>query len=425
MSNLIDQWISGGYATPDEDPGHLALTSLRRFEASGRTGRREFLAALSALAASAPLAAAAATPGPKQNMLNDLNGRRFLPQHSEKVMRPVNIHEIEAVAQRTLDLPHFDYATGGAEDEYTLRDNVKAYELTRLRQHVGNDVSNIDTSTEVLGVKLAYPIILDPTTKNSVVYEGDKLAAIGAHDANAFYGVTAALGFVKELTTANKMPRWWVSQLGQKDQQTAATWAKQYTDAGSTWLGVAVDHQFTPNRDRNIRNNFPGYKSAVLRPATPNVTWQYIEWLKKASPLPVIVKGILNGEDAAAAVKYGADAIIVSNHGGRAYDGAVPSLMALPECVDAVKGKIPVMIDGGIRRGSDVLKAMALGAKAVLVGRPPAWGVAAFGAVGVQRVMELLAAEFAISMAIAGAANIKAINRGMVKLPWEVGNLRG
>ncbi len=233
------------------------------------------------------------------------------------------------------------------------------------------------------------------------------------------YGVTAALAFVEDLNKAGKMPKWWVSQLGHKDQKTAATWAMQNTDAGATWLGVAADHTYTPNRDRNIRNHFGDYESGVLAPATPNLTWEYISWLKSASPLPVIVKGVLNGEDAAAAVRYGADAIIVSNHGGRAYDGAVPSLMALPECVAAVKGKIPVMLDGGIRRGSDVLKALALGATAVLVGRPPAWGVAAFGSVGVQRVMELLAAELTVAMGIAGAPNLKSIRRDMVYLPWE------
>jgi isopentenyl diphosphate isomerase/L-lactate dehydrogenase-like FMN-dependent dehydrogenase len=184
-------------------------------------------------------------------------------------------------------------------------------------------------------------------------------------------------------------------------------------------LGVAVDHTVTPNRDRNIRNGYPGYEAGVLRPGVPNLTWDYINWVRGATKVPIIVKGILNGEDAAAAVKYGADAIIVSNHGGRALDGAIPSLMALPECVDAVGDKIPVLLDGGIRRGGDVMKALALGAKAVLFGRPPAWGLAAFGAVGVQRVMELIAAEFTVAMALAGAANLAAINRSMVRLPWE------
>ena len=233
------------------------------------------------------------------------------------------------------------------------------------------------------------------------------------------YGVTSALAFIDDLYAANIAPDWWICQLGHKNREMAQMWARQYTDAGASWLGVTVDHVYTPNRDRNIRNHYHAYKSGVLQPATPNITWDYLDWLRSASPLPLIVKGILNGEDAAKAVQNGADAIIVSNHGGRALDGAVPTLMALPECVDAVDGKIPVFVDGGIRRGSDVLKAMALGAKAVLVGRPPAWGVSAFGAVGVQRVMELLAAELRVSMGIAGAPNLSSISRDMVYLPWE------
>jgi isopentenyl diphosphate isomerase/L-lactate dehydrogenase-like FMN-dependent dehydrogenase len=280
------------------------------------------------------------------------------------------------------------------------------------------DVSKIDTSLQLLGQKLAYPIMLDPTTKNRIVPEGDKLAAIGARAANAIYGVTAA-PWMGDLYKSGQAPIWWCSQLGQPTRGLAQDWARRNTDLGSTWLGVAVDHTVTPNRDRNIRNGYPGYEAGVLMPGVPNVTWDYINWVRGATKVPLIVKGVLNGEDAAAAVKYGADAIIVSNHGGRAYDGAIPSLMALPECVDAVAGKIPVLLDGGIRRGGDVLKALALGAKAVLVGRPPAWGLAAFGAVGVQRVMEMLAAEFTVAMALAGAPNLAAINRSMVRLPWE------
>jgi 4-hydroxymandelate oxidase len=280
------------------------------------------------------------------------------------------------------------------------------------------DVSNVDTSLVLLGQRLAYPIMLDPTTKNRIVPEGDKLAAIGAHAANAIYGVTAA-PWMNELNKSGQAPIWWCSQLGQPTRELAADWARRNTDLGSVWLGVAVDHTVTPNRDRNIRNGFPGYEAGVLMPGVPSMTWDYINWVRGATKVPIIVKGVLNGEDAAAAVKYGADAIIVSNHGGRALDGAIPSLMALPECVDAVGGKIPVLLDGGIRRGGDVMKALALGAKAVLFGRPPAWGLAAFGAVGVQRVMELIAAEFTVAMALAGAPNLAAISRSMVRLPWE------
>jgi isopentenyl diphosphate isomerase/L-lactate dehydrogenase-like FMN-dependent dehydrogenase len=333
-------------------------------------------------------------------------------------MEPVNVHEIAEVAGRNLPWSTFEYINGGAEDEYTLVGNLEAYTRTWLRRRVMVDVSKIDTSLQLLGQKLAYPIMLDPTTKNRIVPEGDKLAAIGARAANAIYGVTAA-PWMGDLYKSGQAPIWWCSQLGQPTRELAQDWARRNTDLGSTWLGVAVDHTVTPNRDRNIRNGYPGYEAGVLMPGVPNVTWDYINWVRGATKVPLIVKGVLNGEDAAAAVKYGADAIIVSNHGGRAYDGAIPSLMALPECVDAVAGKIPVLLDGGIRRGGDVLKALALGAKAVLVGRPPAWGLAAFGAVGVQRLMEMLAAEFTVAMALAGAPNLAAINRSMVRLPWE------
>jgi isopentenyl diphosphate isomerase/L-lactate dehydrogenase-like FMN-dependent dehydrogenase len=420
VENAPDRPIDPGFELDPEwkwDPGKVTLELLRRFEPLGSPGRRQFMAALAAFAAAAP--ALAGELGPSPIVLDQSDGRKFPPQHTWKVMEPVNIHEIQRAAEKTLDLATYDYLTGGAEDEYTLRDNLEAYQRTHLRQHVGVNVSEIDTSLELLGQRLKYPIMLDPTTKNPIYSDGDKLAAIGAHDAGAIYGITEALGFIDDLYKTNTAPTWWICQLGHESKEEAQDWARQYTDAGASWLGVTVDYPYQANRDRNIRNKFGDYLAGVLQPITTGVTWRYIDWLRSASKLPIVVKGILNGEDADAAVAHGADAIVVSNHGGRAYDGAVPTLVALPECVDAVRGRIPVLMDGGIRRGSDVVKALALGAKAVLVGRPPAWGLAAFGAVGVQRVMELLAAELRVSMAIAGAPNLKAIHRNMVRLPWE------
>jgi 4-hydroxymandelate oxidase len=396
-------------ATPF-DPGQLTLDLLRRHERRGRRGRREFLTALGLAAAGARVAA--------QQPVGRTPRTAFPPQHSAKVMEPVTIYEIQEVAGRNIPWPTFEYINGGAEDEYTLAGNLDAYTRTWLRRRVMVDVSKVDTSLELLGQKLPYPIMIDPMTKNRITPDGDKLAAIGARSANAFYGVTAA-PWMDELNKSGQAPKWWCSQLGQPTRQLAVDWARRNVDLGSIWLGVAVDHTVTPNRDRNIRNGYPGYEAGVLMPGVPNVTWEYINWVRGATKVPIIVKGILNAEDAAAAVKYGADAIIVSNHGGRAYDGAVPSLMALPECADAVAGKIPVLLDGGVRRGGDVVKALALGAKAVLFGRPAAWGLAAFGAVGVQRVMELIAAETKVAMALVGAPNLAAINRSMVRLPWE------
>jgi isopentenyl diphosphate isomerase/L-lactate dehydrogenase-like FMN-dependent dehydrogenase len=159
--------------------------------------------------------------------------------------------------------------------------------------------------------------------------------------------------------------------------------------------------------------------AAMLQPHTPNMTWDYVAWLKSACSLPVILKGILTAEDARLAAERGVDAVIVSNHGGRQLDSVLPTIEALPAVVEAVQGKIPVLMDGGIRRGTDILKALALGAQAILIGRPYVWGLAAFGQVGVQRVIELLRAELVLSMGLAGKPNLAAIDRRLVRLPGE------
>jgi isopentenyl diphosphate isomerase/L-lactate dehydrogenase-like FMN-dependent dehydrogenase len=395
------------------DPGAATLKLMRRYEPLGTRGRRQFLSSLAMLAGASPLAAQQLVPRTPRTV--------FPPQHSPKVMEPVNVHEIQAIAARNVSHAVYEYASGGSEDDATLLGNLEAFRRTVLRRRVMVDVSTIDTSLEVLGQKLGFPIMVAPASKNRVVPQGDRVAAVGAHAAKAIYGIVGnAHAFIGELTKAGQAPSWMASTLGHSARAEARDWARRNEEAGATWLSVTVDHPYTPNRDNNIRNRFPGYEAGVLRPGTPAVTWDYIEWMRSGSKLPIVVKGILNGEDAEAAAKYGANAIIVSNHGGRAYDGAVPSLVAVPECVDALGGKIPVFMDGGVRRGIDVLKALALGATGVFIGRPHCWGLMAFGAVGVQRVVELLHAELTVAMGLVGAPNLAAIKRSMVRLPWEV-----
>jgi 4-hydroxymandelate oxidase len=157
----------------------------------------------------------------------------------------------------------------------------------------------------------------------------------------------------------------------------------------------------------------------MLQPAVPSMSWNVIDWIHGSSSLPVVIKGILRADDADRAVKSGAQAIVVSNHGGRALDSAMATLDALPAVVEAVNGRIPVLMDGGIRRGDDILKALALGAKAVLIGRPYVWGLAAFGQIGVQRVIDLLRAELVLAMGLAGMPNLASINRSLVRRAWE------
>jgi len=394
---------------PPVDPGRVVLEALRRFEPLGSRSRREFLATLAMGAAGAPFASS----------LLAQQSVTFPPQHSPKVMRPVNVHEIQAEAERNLTLPIYDYITGGAEDEYTLRANVEAFTRVWLRRRVMVDVSDIDTSLELLGQRLEFPILLDPTTKNGVIPNGDRVAAIGAHAANALYCMYTE-PYIEELAQANQAPTWWAITLGHPTPGTTQAWARRSEELGAKALIITVDHQYTPNRDRNIRSGFGNYVAGGRRPGvTSGLTWDYLDWMASGSSLPRVVKGILTPEDAVAAADHGADAIVVSNHGGRALDGAMPTLIALPDVVDAIGGRLPVLMDGGVRRGGDVLKALALGATAVLIGRPYVWGLAAFGAVGVQRVVEMLSYEFRVAMGLAGMPNLDAIGRTLVRLPWE------
>ncbi|MEO7650424.1 MAG: alpha-hydroxy acid oxidase [Bryobacteraceae bacterium] len=347
------------------------------------------------------------------------------------LMGPVNVHEFEAVAKRKLNKLAYDFIAGGVEDELTLQANRAAYKRVFLVPRVMTDVSNVDTSLELFGMKLDAPIIIAPTGgKNLVMPDAESVVAKAALASKTL--LCSATGAEKLLEDAQPI-RWWSNTTGHPKKAAAASYARRIEDLGGKAIVVTVDNQYQSNRDRNNRNRFDyGYmasgvpnpnekreprnpaRPAVWQPHTPGMTWEYIEWLRGASKLPVIVKGVLAPEDAGLAIERGASAIVVSNHGGRQLDGVIPTLDALPGVVQAVGGKAPVLMDGGIRRGSDILKALALGAKAVLVGRAPLWGLGAFGQPGVERVLWMLGAELKLDMALAGAANLAAITRKMV-----------
>jgi isopentenyl diphosphate isomerase/L-lactate dehydrogenase-like FMN-dependent dehydrogenase len=228
--------------------------------------------------------------------------------------------------------------------------------------------------------------------------------------------------------------KWWSNTTGHPTKSSASSYARRIEDMGAKGIVVTADNQYLSNRDRNNRNHFdygfmqtgvpkPGAtvgdrnpaSAAMWQPHTPSMSWDYVDWLRGSCNIPVILKGILNPEDARTAVDRGASAIVVSNHGGRQLDGVIATLDALPDVVDAVGGKVPVLMDGGIRRGSDILKALASGAKAIQVGRAPLWGLGAFGQPGVERVLWMLAAELKLDMALAGVPNLAAINRKMAR----------
>ena len=395
--------------------------------------RRRALQNLAALFAGSPILAAQ-TPAPA----GDTRQSRTVnpPTYADDVMGPVNLHEVEAVAKQKLHKLAYDFIAGGVEDETTLRANRESLERLRLRPRVMVDVTNVDPSVELLGRTLPYPILLAPTGgKNLVIPGADLICARAAAHTNTEYGV-GGLPVMDGPEDAGIKVTWWSNTTGQPTKERAQSYARRVEDGGARGIILTVDNQYQSNRDRNNRNRFDyGYMqsgvpgdaaarkpispavAAMWRPHTPGMTWEFVDWLRSAVKLPVMVKGILNGEDADLAVKSGAHAISVSNHGGRQLDSVVASIDALPEVAAVVYGRIPVLMDGGIRRGTDVMKAIALGATAVLIGRPYVWGLAAFGQVGVQRVIELLRAELKLSMALAGKPNIASIDASLIKNP--------
>jgi len=351
----------------------------------------------------------------------------------DELMGPINVHEFEEVAKRKMHRLAYDFIAGGVEDEYTLRANREAYEKYVLRPRVMTDVSNVSLDVDLLGIKLTSPIIIAPTGgKNLVIESADEKVAAAALASKTM--ICSGTGVQKILEKGEPL-LWWSNTIGAATKAQARGYARRIEDGGGKGIALTVDNQYQSNRDRNNRNRFdygymqtgipkegeprPKPKSPALpamwQPHTPQMTWEQISWLKEGAKIPVIVKGIIHPEDAALAVKHGADAIVVSNHGGRQLDGVMGTLEALPDCVDAVGGKVPVLMDGGLRRGTDILKAMALGAKAVLVGRAPLWGLGAFGQPGVERVLWMLNAELKLAMALAGMAKPGDITRTIVK----------
>lgn len=351
----------------------------------------------------------------------------------DDLMGPINVHEFEEVAKRKMHKLAYDFIAGGVEDELTLRANRAAYEHVFLLPRVMTDVSTVSLETELLGMKLASPIMIAPTGGKSLVIENaDEIVARGALASKTL--ICSATGVQKILEKGEPL-LWWSNTIGASNKAQARGYARRVEDGGGKAIALTVDNQYQSNRDRNNRNRFDyGYMQsgvpkegapkppprspalpAMWQPHTPQMTWEQIGWFKDGSKMPVIVKGIVNPEDAALAVKHGADAIVVSNHGGRQLDGVIGTLDALPDCVDAVGGKVPVLMDGGLRRGTDILKALALGAKAVLVGRAPLWGLGAFGQPGVERVLWMLNAELKLAMGLAGMAKMSDISRTIVK----------
>jgi isopentenyl diphosphate isomerase/L-lactate dehydrogenase-like FMN-dependent dehydrogenase len=353
----------------------------------------------------------------------------------EAVDGPVNVGDYERLAREALDEGSFGYFAGGAGDEHTLRHNLEAFDRWRLRPRVLVDVSSVTMETTVLGQDVSMPVLVSPVAHQRMAHpDGELAVARAAAAAGTIMCVpTFAMATPAEIAAeAPEAPRWY-QLYWHPDREVTRSILDQARDAGCSAIVFTVDLPKLGRRERDLRTGFtldPDYRMGVygsefgdlgaLTPATaaelvdPRLTWRDLEWLHETAQLPVIVKGILTAEDAELAVSAGCAAVIVSNHGGRQLDRAVASLDALPEVVEAVGDRAEVLMDGGIRRGADVAIALALGARAVCVGRPVVWGLAAAGEEGARHVLELLRAELELALALLGCASPDEVGRGHV-----------
>lgn len=322
-----------------------------------------------------------------------------------------------------MDPAAWDYYQSGVDDEVTLRANRAAFECIRLRPRMLVDVSTFDMRTTVLDTPISMPILIAPTAFQCLAHpEGECATARAAGNTGTLMVVsTSATRSLEEIEGAASGPLWF--QLYFYGRKNAESLVHRAERAGYRALVITVDAPRWGRKERAIRSSFsfPLHLSEANFTAEEEieefaaVTWKELDWLRSFTSLPIILKGILTAEDALKAVEYEVDGIIVSNHGGRQLDSVPASIEALPEVVEAVDGRCEIYLDGGIRRGTDILKALALGARAVLVGRPILWGLAANGAEGISHILELLREELELAMVLAGCPTLSSIDRSLVK----------
>jgi isopentenyl diphosphate isomerase/L-lactate dehydrogenase-like FMN-dependent dehydrogenase len=383
------------------------------------------------------------------------------------ISRVVNIDDLRRKAQQRLPKSIFDYVDGGSESEITLRENVRAFEASMFRPRNAIAVPQVDLRSRVLGADLSFPAILAPVGYSRMMHPGGECAAARcAGTAGTAYILSTISGYkLEDVRAASSGPVWYQLYLvgGRPAAEAALDRAKC---AGFSALFVTIDTGTAGMRERDIRNGtaelmsrnilkmLPFLPSILSRPRwlaaflmdggihkLPNVvvpgqgpmelinvaaalaesvvTWQDFKWLREAWPGPIVVKGVLTSEDARHSIDVGAAGIVVSNHGGRQLDGVPATLRALPEIVNAVNGQLEVLVDGGVRRGGDIAKAICLGARAVLIGRAYAYGLAAAGGDGVSKAIAILRADLERTMKLLGCASIGGLDQSYLDIPKD------
>ena len=341
---------------------------------------------------------------------------------------PVNVWEYERLAAERLDEGAYGYFAGGANDEWTLRDNVEAFRRWQLRPRVLVDVAAPSTATTVLGREVAMPVLVAPTAFQRVAHPDGEPGMARAATAAGTIMCLSSFSTTPPAEVIATGATCWYQLYVPRDDGRARELVLQARELGFAALLLTVDAPVLGRRERDRRTGF-GIPIELARPllgrdeVTPHnafelmsasVTWRDIERFASLSELPVVVKGVLTAEDAALACEHGAAGLVVSNHGGRQLDGVAATLDALPEVVEAVDGRIEVLLDGGVRRGTDVVKALALGARAALAGRAPLWGLVVGGEAGAARVLSLLHDEIEVALQLVGCRTPADVTRSHV-----------
>jgi 4-hydroxymandelate oxidase len=367
-----------------------------------------------------------------------------------------NVQDFEFAARAVLDPAYYDFFAGGAEDEITIRANRRAFGRITLVPRVLRGVGAPQLDVTVLGDHMAMPILLAPTAFHQLAHpEAERATA----RATAAAGVTMIVAMLSTVAiediaagareaTPGVEPCLWFQLYVQPDLGFTEAIVRRAEAAGCRALVVTADSAIFGRRERQDRHDFhdlpPGVRCENLRELrggepgsvrqvvlSPEISWRHIEWLRGITDLPILLKGVLHPDDARLAVEHGMDGLIVSNHGGRQLDTTPATIDQLPLIAEAVAGRLPLLLDGGVRRGTDVVKALALGAAAVAVGRPVIWGLAVAGEQGVAKVLAMLRNELEIALALCGCDSPRAISRDLVgwnhapgvdsELEWEGG----
>jgi len=352
----------------------------------------------------------------------------------------VNLADFEALAKEALEKPVYDHLAGGADDEWTLKENLTAWSRIRLLPKVLKDVTQGDLSTTVLGESISMPVILAPVACHGLFHvDGEYAVARAAAKAGTIFTVSTGASYSLEEVSRIAAGSRWFQLYAYQDRAITRGLVKRAEAAGYKAICLTVDTPVSGRRERDLRNGFIrprrfiyktlgdiGFKNIALnldeeqllafsaKALTVALTWDYLEWLRSLTSLPFLLKGILTKEDAVRAVSLGVEGIVVSNHGGRQLDGCPAAIDVLEGIADAVNGQSEILVDGGVRRGTDVLKALALGARAVMVGRPYVYGLAVNGEKGVTQVIELLREEFKVALGLVGCSRVSEIGREII-----------